>query len=49
MPGGLRDRSGQLTLRTRLLSLLVVIGLVVLTAPLVVLPLLRWLLGSTLP
>lgn len=49
MPAGLRDPSGQLTLRTRLLSLLVVLGLVVLTAPLVVLPLLRWLLGSALP
>ncbi len=49
MPAGLRDPYGRVTPRTRLLSLLVVLGLVVLTAPLVVLPLLQWLLGSALP
>lgn len=45
MMGRLQDRRGQPNLRTRLLAGLVVVGMVVLTAPLVVLPVLRWLLG----
>src|SRR3954469_9462096 len=38
MPSWLRDVRGEPALPTRLLALLVVIGLVVLTAPLIVLP-----------
>jgi hypothetical protein len=43
MLGKLQDRRGAPTLRVRLLAALVVLGLVVLTAPLVVLPLANWL------
>ena len=43
MLGRLQDRRGEPNLRTRALAVLVVVGLVVLTAPLVVLPLVRWL------
>jgi hypothetical protein len=45
MLGRLQDRRGGPNLRTRALAGLVVLGLVVLTAPLVVLPVLRWLAG----
>ena len=43
MLGRLQDRRGEPNLRTRALAGLVVLGMVVLTAPLVVLPVLRWL------
>jgi hypothetical protein len=43
MLGRLQDRRGEPNLRTRALAGLVVLGLVVLTAPLVVMPLLGWL------
>jgi hypothetical protein len=46
---GLRDPSGGPSFRIRLLSLLVVLALLVLAAPLVVVPILHWLLGSALP
>ncbi|HET7311734.1 MAG TPA: hypothetical protein VFJ17_10465 [Mycobacteriales bacterium] len=45
MLGRLQDRAGEPNLRTRALAGLVVLGMVVLTAPLVVLPILRWLAG----
>jgi len=41
----LQGRQGRPNLRTRLLAALVVVGLVVLTAPLVVLPVAHWLAG----
>lgn len=44
MMGRLQDRRGEPNLRTRALAGIVVLGMVVLTAPLVVLPVLRWLL-----
>jgi len=43
MLGRLQDRTGAPNLRTRLLAAAVVVGLVVLTAPLVVLPIAHWL------
>ena len=43
MLGQLQDRRGEPNLRTRVLAALVVAGLVVLTAPLVVLPVAHWL------
>jgi len=43
MLGRLQDRRGQPNLRTRTLAALVIVGLVVLTAPLVVLPLVHLL------
>jgi hypothetical protein len=42
MLGRLQDRRGEPNLRTRALAGLVVVGLVVLTAPLVVLPIAHW-------
>jgi hypothetical protein len=42
MLGRLQDRRGAPALRTRAMAALVILGLVVLTAPLVVVPLLRW-------
>jgi hypothetical protein len=42
--GRLQDRRGAPNLRTRLLAALVIVGLVLLTAPLVVVPLVGWLL-----
>jgi hypothetical protein len=45
--GRLQDRRGEPNLRTRVVALLVMVGLVVLTAPLVVLPLVR-LVGRVL-
>lgn len=41
--GRLQDRTGAPNLRTRLLAAAVIVGLVILTAPLAVLPLLHWL------
>lgn len=41
----LRGPTGAPSLRTRLLAGLVVLGMVVLTAPLVVIPVVRWLAG----
>ena len=43
MLGRLQDRTGSPNLRTRVLAACVIIGLVVLTAPLAVLPLVHWL------
>jgi hypothetical protein len=43
MLGRLQDRTGSPNLRTRALAACVIIGLVVLTAPLAVLPLVHWL------
>jgi hypothetical protein len=43
MLGRLQNRRGEPTLRVRALAALVVIGLVVLTAPLVVLPVVHWI------
>jgi hypothetical protein len=45
MLGRLQDRRGEPKVRTRVLAGVVVLGLVVLTAPLVVLPVLDWLAG----
>ena len=45
MLGRLQDRRGHANLRSRALAGLVVLGMVVLTAPLVVLPVLHWLAG----
>jgi hypothetical protein len=42
MLGRLQDRTGSPNLRTRVLAGAVIVGLFVLTAPLVVLPLLHW-------
>ena len=42
MLGRLQDRSGSPNLRTRLLAAAVVVGLIVLTAPLAVLPVVHW-------
>ena len=42
----LRDPEGGPALRVRLVAALLVLGLVVLAAPVVLVPLLRWLLGS---
>jgi hypothetical protein len=46
MLGRLQDRRGQPNLRARVMAGLVILGLVVLTAPIVVLPLLGWLLRA---
>ena len=43
MLGRLQDRTGSPNLRTRVLAACVIIGLIVLTAPLAVLPLVHWL------
>jgi hypothetical protein len=43
MLGRLQDRRGEPNLRTRVLAALVVIGMVVLTAPLVVIPVGHWI------
>jgi len=43
MLGRLQDRSGSPNLRTRVLAAAVIIGLIVLTAPLAVLPVVHWL------
>jgi len=41
--GRLQDRTGAPNLRTRLLAAAVIVGLVILTAPLAVLPVVHWL------
>jgi hypothetical protein len=41
---GLQDTRGEPGLRTRVLAALVILGLVVFTAPLVVIPVISWLL-----
>jgi hypothetical protein len=43
MLGRLQDKRGEPTLRVRVLAALVIVGLLLLTAPLVVLPIARWL------
>ena len=43
MLGRLQDRRGEPNLRTRALASLVILGLLVLTAPLIVLPVAHWL------
>ena len=43
MLGRLQDRRGEPRMRVRVLAALVVLGMVVLTAPLVVVPLVGWL------
>ncbi|MBV9098428.1 MAG: hypothetical protein JO079_10255 [Frankiaceae bacterium] len=43
MLGRLQNRRGAPNLRARVLAALVIAGLLVLTAPLVVLPIVRWL------
>jgi len=45
MLGRLQDRRGEPRLRVRLLAALVVAGLVLLTAPLALIPVVRWLFG----
>jgi hypothetical protein len=41
---GLQDTRGEPGLRTRVLAALVILGLLVFTAPLVVIPVITWLL-----
>ena len=43
MLGRLQDRRGEPNLRVRVLAALVILGLLLLTAPLVLGPLVRWL------
>ena len=43
MLGRLQNRHGEPTLRARALAALVVLGMIVLTAPLVVLPVAHWI------
>jgi hypothetical protein len=43
MLGRLQDRTGAPNMRTRLLAAAVIIGMIVLTAPLAVLPVVHWL------
>ncbi|MDQ1748252.1 MAG: hypothetical protein QOD07_2515 [Frankiaceae bacterium] len=43
MLGRLQDQRGAPNLRARALAVLVILGMVVLTAPLVVLPIVHWL------
>ena len=43
MLGRLQDRTGSPNLRTRLLAAAVIVGMIILTAPLAVLPLVHWL------
>lgn len=42
MLGRLQDRRGAPALRTRAMAALVVLGLMVLTAPIVMVPVIRW-------
>ena len=48
MVGPLRNRSGGPNLRTRAVAALVIAGLVLLTAPIVVVPVVRFLTGLVL-
>jgi hypothetical protein len=41
--GRLQDRRGEPNLRARVLAALVALGMITLTAPLVVLPIVKWL------
>jgi hypothetical protein len=41
--GRLQDTRGEPSLRTRAMAALVIVGLIVLTAPLVVIPIVAWL------
>jgi hypothetical protein len=41
---GLQDTRGEPGIRTRILAALVILGLVVFTAPLIVIPVISWLL-----
>jgi hypothetical protein len=43
MLGRLQDRRGQPNLRSRTLAAMVIVGMIVLTAPLVVIPVAGWL------
>ncbi|MBV9487984.1 MAG: hypothetical protein JO246_18260 [Frankiaceae bacterium] len=43
MLGRLQDRRGEPNLRVRLTAALVIVGLVVLTAPIVMIPIINWL------
>jgi hypothetical protein len=43
MLGRLQDTRGEPSLRTRALAALVIVGLIVLTAPLIVIPVVAWL------
>lgn len=43
--GRLQDRRGEPNVRSRLLAALVIAGLLLLTAPLVLVPVVRWLVG----
>lgn len=45
MLGQLQNGRGEPNLRTRVLAALVILGLLVLTAPLIVLPIVHWLAG----
>ena len=45
MLGRLQDRRGEPNLRVRLLAALVIAGLLLLTAPLAMIPVVRWLFG----
>ena len=45
MLGRLQDRRGEPRTRVRVLAALVIAGMVLLTAPLVLVPVVRWLLG----
>lgn len=45
MLGRLQDRRGEPTLRVRVLAALVILGMLLLTAPLVLGPVVRWLLS----
>jgi hypothetical protein len=46
--GRLQDRRGEPSLRTRAMAALVIVGLIVLTAPLVVVPVVTWLMHHLL-
>jgi hypothetical protein len=43
MLGQLQDHRGQPGLRTRAMAALVIVGLIIFSAPVVVIPLIRWL------
>jgi len=45
MLGRLQDRRGEPRLRSRVLAALVIVGLLLLTAPLALIPVVRWLFG----
>jgi len=45
MLGRLQDRRGEPRLRVRLLAALVIAGMVLLTAPLALIPVARWIVG----